>query len=101
MKRRKTPVRRVPMKRITDKTARNRVLFKPIRDEVVAENPECAMKFDGCTFVTTQVHHSKGRGIYFLIKKFLIPCCDNCHKVAEANPSLAMEKGFTQSRLNK
>jgi hypothetical protein len=95
---------------------KNRAILSPVSAKRAKENtiyhqkasafkklfPMCAAKLEGCTNLTTQVHHSKGRiGDNLLDETTFVPVCHNCHRWIEENPIKAKEYGFSKSRLSK
>ncbi len=70
--------------------------------EMLAENPNCEIKEDGCQTKATGLHHQKKRSpATFLDKKFLKRACDNCNSWAELHPMEAIEKGHSISKFKK
>jgi hypothetical protein len=108
MQRKAKLVRKTPMKRRSKKQAKRLSLYKPIRENYLKENSECAAKMkdgtrlDGCRFFATQVHHGKGRmGDLLFDENYFIPVCDGpCHKWLEENPQAAKEIGLSLKRLD-
>lgn len=65
------------------------------------ENNTCRASFSGClksTGLNLTIHHSKGRGKYYLDTSTWIPLCLKCHEFIELNPKLAKELNFTDHR---
>lgn len=90
----KKRVNRVSKKRSVD----NKV-YSALALQYKIDNPFCRIGAPGCTLVTTDVHHKKGRGIWLLIVKFWIPACRCCHDYVGANPKWAIEHGFSINRI--
>lgn len=66
------------------------------------ENHTCRAKLPGCmhhTGLNLTIHHTKGRGRYYLDTSTWIPLCLHCHQYIEAAPKEAKELGLSQSRL--
>lgn len=64
-------------------------------------NPLCGARLLDCTLVATDVHHKKGRGVFFLEQNTWLPVCRSCHQWIEIHPKEAKELGFSSSRLNE
>lgn len=77
------------------------IIYWQLQKEFLEENPNCIFKFDGCTGKATQVHHARGRGIYYLVVSTFRGGCDHCHRIAEGQPNIAYAAGISEKRLNK
>lgn len=78
--------------------------YSKIRKEFLNNplNSTCRGKFVNClhsTGLNLTIHHSKGRGKYYLDISTWIPLCMNCHNFIELNPKIAKEIGFSDHRL--
>ena len=73
-----------PIKRNSDKRAKQNRLYIKLNHKFLVENPYCQIKVNGCTINATQVHHKKGRiGELLTNVKWFCATCDNCHDWAE------------------
>ena len=91
---------RIPRK--TKKLASKERQYAKMVREMAAESTECEIRVPGvCTGVMEGVHHSKGRGKFLLVRKYLKRACNPCHRYIETHPQYAMEHGFSVSRLTK
>jgi hypothetical protein len=76
--------------------------YSRLRDAFLTAKPRCEAKLVGCTGVSTDVHHSKGRvGDNYLNIGTWVSLCRSCHKFVEENPLEAKELGLSKSRLNE
>ncbi len=67
---------------------------------MLAENPNCEIKEDGCQVKASGLHHMKKRSpATFLDKQFLKRACDNCNSWAELHPLEAIKKGHSLSKF--
>lgn len=66
------------------------------------DNPKCKANVNEyCTKNTEDPHHTRGRGKYLLDVGTWLPVCRSCHIFIEANPEIAKERGWSESRLAK
>lgn len=59
----------------------------------------CQIRRPGCKHHADQIHHSRGRGIYYLVVKYFTGTCLPCHQWAEANPEEAKAINVSGDRL--
>ena len=100
----KTPSNKRPIKPKSDKKDILDVLYSKMRKEFLneAENATCRAKLPGCLNVYKQeltVHHTKGRGLYYLDKTTWIPLCMACHMWVETHPKEAREMNLSLTKL--
>jgi hypothetical protein len=100
----KTPSNKRPIKPKSDKKDILDVLYSKMRKEFLEEpqNSTCRAKLPGCMGNFKQnltVHHTKGRGLYYLDKRTWIPLCLSCHEWVETHPKEAREMNLSQSKL--
>lgn len=97
-----------PRKRInpiSKKECQRKKKYRPIRDNYVAENPDCRMNItEGCTKEnprpTVDVHHMKGKIEDLLFDtEFFCPGCRQCHDYAETHPTEAKILGISLNRV--
>lgn len=65
-------------------------------------NATCRAKLPGCLGSMGQdltIHHTKGRGKYYLEVSTWIPLCLACHKWVEEHPKQAKEMFLSESRI--
>ncbi len=100
----KAPSNKRPIKQKSDKQDVLDVLYSKLRREFLEkpENSTCKAKLPGCLGVFKQnltVHHTKGRGRYFLDQSTWIPLCLSCHEWVETHPKEAREMNLSGSKL--
>lgn len=91
-----------PIKRRSDKRAKQEREYSKLRVEFLTANPDCQVGVDGCTGEASEVHHKAGRigDLLTDVSKFCA-ACHNCHVWVENNPKESMERGFILSRLKR
>lgn len=99
----KTPSNKRPIKPKSDKKDILDVLYSKMRKEFLnePENATCRAKLPKCMGQFKEnltVHHTKGRGIYYLDKTTWIPLCLSCHEWVTDNSKQAIDMGLSQSR---
>jgi hypothetical protein len=99
----KSPSNKRPIKPKSDKKDVLDVLYSKMRKEFLElpENATCRAKLPGCLNVYKQeltVHHTKGRGLYYLDKSTWIPLCMSCHMWVETHPKEAREMNLSQTK---
>jgi hypothetical protein len=100
----KTPKKSSVLKLTSDKRKPLDQLYSKLRKEFLdlPHNSTCRAKLPGCLNVTGQnltVHHTKGRGKYYLDSSTWIPLCLTCHKWVEEHPAQAKELNLSQTRF--
>lgn len=91
---------RQQIRKVSTKQAAKNQEYSKLRDDFMSHNPLCKANLSGCTKIATDLHHKKGRVTYLLDVTTYIALCRNCHQKIEENPTMAKEKGFSDSRLN-
>ena len=86
--------------KISDKRKVINEEYKKLRIDFLVKNPVCEAKIKPyCTGFSHDVHHSRGRGKYFLAVETWLPVCRNCHVYLHDNPVDAIKRGLSFSRL--
>jgi len=98
------PSNRQPIKPKSDKRNVLDVMYSKLRKEFLdkPENATCRAKLPGCLNLFGQnltVHHTKGRGKYYLDATTWIPLCLACHEWVETHPLEARELNLSGSKL--
>lgn len=93
-----TPAQRIPTR--SSKKTKLDALYSVLREKFLKKHPMCQAHLYGCTNFSTEVHHSRGRGEYYLDESTFKALCRKCHDTIENSPNLAKELGFSQSRLS-
>jgi hypothetical protein len=84
----------------SDKRVKDQKEYVKIVKSMLAENPNCEIKMEGCQTKATGLHHKQKRGPKnFLDRANLMRSCDNCQLFVELNSKTALSKGFTISRF--
>lgn len=88
--------RRKALNRMSVKRRRESRIYAKLRKIFLEENPVCQMrvKCDGAP--ATEVHHSRGRGIWYLIVKYWKASCNPCHVWENSNRNAAVELGLRE-----
>lgn len=95
----KKPVKIKPMSAKRQKESKE---YSKRRIEFLTKNDVCEAKLPGCTWSSTEVHHSQGRtGSNYLDVSTWKALCHNCHEQVERKPLMAKELGLSYSRLSK
>ena len=95
------------IKPVSDKKKVQDVLYSKLRKQYLElpENSTCRGKLPGvCQGGFQQdltIHHTRGRGKYYLDQKTWVPLCIKCHEFVELNPEKARDLGLSFSRLEK
>ena len=77
-------------------------VYNKLREAFLLAKPHCEAKLIGCTGVSTDIHHSRGRiGDNLLKIGTWKALCRSCHTYVELNSKEAKELGLSESRLNK
>jgi hypothetical protein len=100
----KFPKQSKALKPVSDKRKPLDQLYSKLRKEFLElpENFSCRAKLPGCMRTTGQdltIHHTKGRGKYYLQTDTWIPLCLACHHWVEEHPLMAKELMLSQSRI--
>lgn len=87
-------MKRTPLKKKSEKQAAELEIYKQLRIVFLKKNPKCQVQADKCTKTSTDVHHSKRRGIHINNVSTFVACCRTCHDTIERNPTWARENGW-------
>ena len=89
---RKTPLKRkTPMKRISETRKIALKTYSTLRRSFLAELPLCEV----CARAkSTDVHHRKGRGKFYLDVESWLAVCRSCHDRIHSSPIWAREQGY-------
>jgi len=74
------------------------VLYTQLRKVYMTNNPMCHAALPGCGQQSTDVHHKKGRGKWYLVVNTWMSVCRHCHTWIETHPIEATEMGFRESK---
>lgn len=83
----------------SQKKSKEDAVYSTLRKDFLLLKPTCEAKLEGCSIRSTDVHHRKGRGKYYLVTTTWLSACRSCHDYIENNPDQAKQMGFSESRL--
>lgn len=93
--------RTAEIKKVSTRMQKLNAQYEKARVPYLKANPFCKAGMEGCQVLSSQVHHRRGRGEYYLRVDTWMPVCCNCHTWINEHNEAATEKGFCQSRLSK
>lgn len=86
----------------SEKRKQDQKEYVKIVKDMLAENPNCEVKMEGCSKIATGLHHKQKRGPKnFLNRENLIRACNNCQLFIELNSKKALASGLTVSRFKR
>ncbi|MFX1709098.1 hypothetical protein PV783_34340 [Chitinophaga sp. CC14] len=81
---------------------KNMRVYRKQRSEAFRKDDECEARIKGvCLYAATDLQHKKGRGKFFLVKKYQIKVCRACHVHIENHSEWAKENDLAVSRLTE
>jgi hypothetical protein len=91
------------IKKVSDKTADIlKKKYNPLSKAFIKTHPKCQAKLVNCEGVSTCIHHISGRlGDKLIDPSNFLAVCFSCHRLITDDSKMAIEKGFSKSRLNK
>ena len=100
------PLNRTPLKPskkpIRNKSAKMTALdtvYSKLRIQYLEKYPLCCAALTGCTNISTDIHHKKGRGLYHNDPTTWLSSCRTCHDWIEKHPLEAIELGLSIKRI--
>lgn len=73
-----------PIKKLSVKRGKQNKEYLTLRKVYLENNPNCAVKFKGCTGAATEIHHAEKRIGYRLTDVLnFVAICRNCHTKVE------------------
>lgn len=87
------------MKKISDKKRELDKEYSLLRKSFLEKYPGCRANLPGCTMRATEVHHSAGRGQYYLDIETWVAICRTCHNYLESHPREAKLLNLSKDRL--
>ncbi len=92
---------RLKIKRRSDKKTKEDCQYQILRETFFSNplNQLCQAKLPGCNIHATDVHHKRGRGIYYLVVSTWLAVCRQCHDRITRNDRDAILLGLSESRL--
>jgi hypothetical protein len=77
------------------------VKYFELRKKYLETHKRCMINSPECTQDATVIHHTRGRGIYYLMTETWMPACKRCNNYVESHDQWATENGYKKSRLGK
>lgn len=72
----------LPIKKLSKKREAQNKIYLVLRKEFLEQNPYCQIKFEGCSNLSVEVHHSEGRiGTLLTNVEYFVATCRNCHRI--------------------
>lgn len=96
-------LKRSPIKKRSTKYTKHLKEYSALRKQFLTDNPCCAVRLPHCSYGDPEqltVHHTKGRGKYFLDISTWLSVCMSCHRYIEDHPEQAKANGWSKSRLD-
>jgi len=95
----KTVKAKKPIAPRSEKRKQEQKEYVKIVKEMLATDPNCEIREEGCQVKASGLHHMKKRSpATFLDRKWLKRSCDNCNTWCELYPLQAIEKGHSVSK---
>jgi hypothetical protein len=88
-----------PIAKTSDKRAKLDLAYSVLRKNFLKNHPVCQVK--DCEHQSTDVHHKKGRGEYYLDETTFLAVCRSHHIAIEKAPLWAKAQGYSLDRLSK
>lgn len=73
--------------------------YSKLREKFLKEYNMCDAHLNECSTYATDIHHTAGRGKYYLDITTWKALCRKCHMYIENHPNFAKEMGFSKDRL--
>jgi len=89
---------RVKLKPVADKKQVEDSVYFQLRIEFLTTHPTCEARLPGCQCHATEVHHKKGRGVFYLVVSTWLAVCWKCHQWITEHSKEAIELGLSESR---
>ncbi len=86
--------------KFSDKRKKINAAYNVLRDQYMKAHPVCEARLPGCTYNSTECHHSRGRGEFMLDQTTYKALCEHCHRYVELHPIEAKKLGLSASRLS-
>ncbi len=97
----KTAYQTKEIKKVSTRQQKLNVAYKVLRGQFMKAHPKCEANLQGCKIKSTECHHVRGRGQYYLDDTTYLALCGPCHKWINEHNEAASEMGFCKSRLGK
>lgn len=94
-------MRRTALKRVSDKRRRENRVYLKLRKVFLEEHPICEMLAECAGAPSTEVHHTRGRGIWYLVVEYWKASCRPCHHWENAHRNQAVALGLRERVYQK
>ena len=103
LKRSSLPRSQTPIKKRSDKRAKQELAYSALRKAFLQTHPRCQAHVDhNCLGKATECHHKQGRiGELLCDDTKFLAVCRNCHFFIENNREEAIDRGWSELRLAK
>lgn len=92
---RKTPLKRTPIRRVSKKLSRELKRYYVLRDKFLRENPACTAVIDpNCMRISNEVHHKARRGKNLNKVETWMAICGTCHLWIEIHANESRKRGW-------
>lgn len=88
--------RRTSLNKMSEKRRRDYRKYLRLVAKFLTENPWCQMLVKCKGARATQVHHTRGRGIWYLVVRYWKASCDACHRWENENRKEAVKLGLRE-----
>jgi hypothetical protein len=93
--------KRVMLSPRSSKQQKKEAAYLILRKSFLRDHSMCQAHLSGCGTYSSEVHHKKGRGEFFLDSTTWLAVCRPCHQYIETHPIEAKEMGFSVERLKQ
>jgi len=91
-----------PIKKVSDKQSKLNYAYEVLRKQFLKNHQLCeASVVSNCLRKSSEIHHKRGRGVYYLDSSTWLATCSHCHHWIEEHKEEAAAKGLSENRLDK
>lgn len=87
---------RTPLAKMSAKRKKEGRIYTKLRKQFLEDNPICQMRVQCEHARSTEVHHKKGRGKFYLDVTSWLASCFYCHKWENSHRNAAVELGLRE-----
>lgn len=85
---------------ISKKRQKDQKIYKDLMEDYMKQHPYCERCLKNGKFVrSTENHHKKGRGIYYLVVEYFCALCSPCHVLMKTQAKQMMREGWIIDRI--
>lgn len=88
--------RRKGLNRMSEKRRRDSRVYTKLRKKFLEDNQVCQMRVKCNGAPATEIHHTRGRGVWYLVVEFWKSSCNHCHAWENVNRNAAVEMGLRE-----